>query len=197
MENNNMQKITETLGDAVKLAANLSEVTKKEPKIQHDDSNTNLSNPNQTVQIQISDPGKNTIQQKPSHIYHKPETHIHKEFPDNRALTDKECDLALEKAKMENDLKIKQMEYDAMCAEQNRRDRLAREAQDRKEREEKRIKNEKRQKIRAIIGGIVGVVTAALIGYGIYSDNRNQRNLVQNQTSSTTPPVIPGEGKVD
>ena len=203
MESTNVQKFTETLGDAVKLAANLSEVTKKENKMQHisDDSNNNQSNPNQTVQIQIAD--QNTKDIPPKIIHHKPETHVHKEFPDNRALTDKECELSLEKAKMENTLKMKEMEFNSYRADQDRRDRLAREELDRKEKEARRLKEERKWKIKAIVGGIFGVVSAALVGYGIFTDYNSKRNLVQNTqvfektTAAPVNPVIPGEGKVD
>ena len=197
MANMDMSKFSDTLGDAMKLAANLSEATKKENKMDHitDNSTTQTqTNPNQTVQIQIADPNQPKPEKKPVIIREKPETHIHKEFPDDRALTDKECELALAKAKMNHELEIMRMDKKAYADELNRRDRLEREARELKEREERRKKQEKRQKIGAIIAGIFGVAAAAAVGYGIYSDNRNQRAGMANAT--TTPP-IPGEGNVE
>lgn len=172
-----VNKITNTLSDAVKLAANLSENAKEKKDMQHisDDSNNNQSNPNQQVQIHIGEQDSKK-KEEPVVIHEKPETHIHKEFPDDRALSDKECDLALAKAKMENDYKNKELEYKQYRAEQERRDRIAREELERKDREERRIKEEKKAKIRGIIGAVLGVLGAAGLGYCIYSDARSNKS---------------------
>ena len=159
----NVNGVVDTLGDALKLAANLSEAKKDT-----DNSSGSQSNPNQTVQIQMA-PAKEE-ENKPKVIREKPVTHIHKEFPDNRALTDAECNLALEKAKMENVMKRREMEYRQYTDDITRRDRLAKEEQERKDREERRIRNEKRSKRRAIVAGIFGAVIAGLTGYSMYKD---------------------------
>lgn len=179
-----MLKITETLGDAVKLAANLTEA--KKDKKDEDICTTQQSNPNQTVQIQMTHPEK-TEKKEPVIIHEKPETHIHKEFPDERALTDAECDLALKKAQMEYELKLKQMEHDNYIFEEDRVDRIKREALDRKEREEKRIRNEKKAKVRTIVGGIFAALGIGAIGYAMYTDYRDHKQ----------PSVISAEGKVE
>ena len=172
-----VNKITNTLSDAVKLAANLSENVKEKKDMQHisDDSNNNQSNPNQQVQIHIGEQDSKK-KEEPVVIHEKPETHIHKEFPDDRALSDKECDLALAKAKMENDYKNKELEYRQYRAEQERRDRIAKEELERKDREERRIREEKKAKIRGIIGAVLGVLGAAGLGYCIYSDARSNKS---------------------
>lgn len=195
MEKNiNMNKITETLGDAVKLAANLSDVSKKMPH-NSDDSNTNstTSNPNQTVQIQIADPTKEE-QKKPVVIREKPQTHIHKEFPDNRALTDAECNLALKKAQMDNDLKIKVIEYRTYREEQDRADRLRKEDIERKEREERRIREEKKAKVRTIIGTVLAALGIGVVGYSIYADHKNGSAGKASIHITTTP--VQGEGTI-
>ena len=161
----NVNGVVDTLGDALKLAANLSEAKKDA-----DGSSAAQSNPNQTVQIQMAPAPAEKEEKKPMVIREKPVTHIHKEFPDNRALTDAECNLALEKAKMENDIKRREMEYRQMMDEITRRDRLAKDEQERKDREERRIRNEKRSKRRAIVAGIFGAVIAGLTGYSMYKD---------------------------
>lgn len=171
MENKiDVNGVVDTLGDALKLAANLSEAKKDT-----DNSSASLSNPNQTVQIQMT-PMPKEEDQKPKIIREKPVTHIHKEFPDNRALTDAECNLALEKAKMENDIKRREMEYRQMRDDISRRDRLAKEEQERKDREERRIRNEKRSKRRAVVAGIFGAVIAGLTGYSMWKDYKSMEN---------------------
>lgn len=190
-----VNKITNTLSDAVKLAANLSENAKEKKDMQHisDDSNNNQSNPNQQVQIHIGEQDSKK-KEEPVVIHEKPETHIHKEFPDDRALSDKECDLALAKAKMENDYKNKELEYRQYRAEQERRDRIAKEELERKDREERRIREEKKAKIRGIIGAVLGVLGAAGLGYCIYSDARaNKSNMIMPSTNI----AINSEGTVE
>lgn len=194
-KNISVEKITETLGDAVKLAATLSEATKKDSNMQRlsDDSNNNQSNPNQQVQIHIGEQERNKDKEKekPIIIHEKPETHIHKDFPDDRPLSDKECDLALEKAKMDNALKNKELEYKQYREEQERRDRRLREEVERKEKEAQRVKNEKKAKVRGIIASALGIIGAIGVGYSIYRDNRNKGTDMANST------VINGEGKVE
>lgn len=183
----NMQKVMDTLGDSVKLAANLTEVTKMGGLIPSDNSNNNESNPSQTVQIQIAD--KDPSEKKPTILREKHETHIHKEFPDNRSLTDAECDLALKKATMENELKKMEMEAKMKREELERADRLAKEERERKEKEERRIRNEKKSKVRSIIAACIAALGTVAVGYAIHRDNKNSAN------SFNTP--IKGEGKVE
>lgn len=175
-KNNNMQKITETLGDAMKLAANLSEATKNTKPVVPDNSNN--SNPNQTVQIQIADPGKHEKEKEPPKVIHqKPVTHIHKDFPDSRALTDKECELALQKAKMANELEQQRMQYRQYQDELDRRERKEREEYERKQAEERRIRNEKKARIRGIIGACLAALGVGVVGYSVYTDNRDRRRM--------------------
>lgn len=200
IKNESKQKFSETLGDAMRLSANLSELVKGRnddilrPR-NSDDSNTAASNPNQQVQIHIGDP-ENKKKEEPVVIHEKPETHIHKEFPDERALSDKECELALAKAKMEQEYKIREMEYNQYKYDQERQDRLAREAQKRKDDEEKRIKNEKKAKVRRIIGAVVAIFGAGYLGYSVYRDHRNN-GTVQMDTTQTAPNPISAEGTVE
>ena len=190
-----VNKVTNTLGDAIKLAANLSDSAKEKKEMSYitDDSNsTQTTNPNQQVQIHIGDQDKK--KEEPVVIHEKPETHIHKEFPDERALTDKECELALAKAKMENDYKNRELEYRQYKEDLDRRDRLNNEALKRKDKEEQRAKNERKEKIAGIVCAILGVLTTAGIGYAIYSDCHNQR------LGTSSPKIdiaINGEGNVE
>lgn len=205
-----MEKINvngEALGNALKLAANLSDVVKMKPNVEPDNSNNanTQQNPNQTVQIKIGDSEKpKTVGNRcyiPAKVVRKqPETHIHKDFPDNRALTEAECNLALEKAKMENALKIQQMEYRKFMDEICRKDRLAKEEQERKDREERRKKNEKKAKVKAIIGGIFAVLGAGALGYAIWSDSKKGScNCGTPKLTITATPMNPihAEGDVE
>lgn len=172
----NVNSVVDTLGDALKLATNLTDI-KKEGTRMSDDSNNTVANPNQTVQIQLANNDEKKTPPKPVIIREKPETHIHKDFPDERALTDKECELALAKAKMDNEYKMKKLEYEQYESDLWHKERAIKEAQERKDRLEREAKIEKRNKVRNIVWGIIGAVSTGLIGYGIYSDYKaNQMN---------------------
>lgn len=193
---NNTMKFSETFGDAIKLAANLSESVKDKKDISSYPDNNSISstNPNQQVQIHI---GENDSKKKeePVIIHEKPETHIHKDFPDDRSMTDKECDLALEKAKMENNLKIEQLKFEQYKYDIERMDRLDREEKKRKDDIERRKRDEKKAKIRGIIGGVLAVLGAGYFGYSVYRGNRYYRTGAMDP-QKTDSPVISTEGTV-
>lgn len=190
MENINVNGVVDTLGDALKLAANLSEKKDFKP---NDSSNNTYATPNQTVQIQLaSDSNKEKEPPKP-HKPQKPVVIVKKDFPDTRALTPEECSLALEREKMANNFKIQEFEYRKLMDDIARRDRLAREEREREEREKREKKAEKMAKVRAVIGCILGLTGAACVGYSIYKDNRSMN--ATGATGSFTKPVS-AEGSV-
>lgn len=190
MENINVNGVVDTLGDALKLAANLSEKKDFKP---NDSSNNTYSTPNQTVQIQLaSDSNKDKEPPKPSKPA-KPVVIVKKDFPDNRALTPEECSLALEREKMANSFKIQEFEYRKLMDDINRRDRIAREEREREEREKREKKAEKWAKVRTIIGCIVGLAGATCVGYSIYKDAKTIN--APGTTGSYTKPVS-AEGSV-
>ena len=170
----NVNGVVDTLGDALKLATNLT--SSNLPHVS-DESVTTVNKPNQTVQIQVK--GDNEPKEhKPVIIREKKETHIHKDFPETRTLSDKECELAMEKIRLENALKVQEMEYQKQREEQERRDRTAREAQARQDRIVSEAKQEKRNKIRAIITAVMVAIGGVGVGYKIYTDNKNKTNNI-------------------
>lgn len=200
MANNaNVQKMAETFGDAIKLAANLSGVKRPEADRYSDDSNraAQQSNPQQTVQIQLPESDKKPQMAIPTIIHDKAETHIHNEFPNDRALTDKECELSLEKAKLQHSLEVQRFEYRKFQDEVLRKDRLAREAQERKDKEEKILREEKKAKRRTIIGSIFAALGVGLVGYSMYQDHKNNQTQHMNQVPQTPHIPLQGEGTVE
>lgn len=203
---NNMGKVMDALCDVTKLATNLTEAGKEKKMVHNsDDSNNNESNPNQNVQIHIGDTPKAGSEKKAYIIKEKPV--IHKEFPDNRALTDEECKVALEKARMEQELKYREMDFQRQRMEIERQDRLHQEEYIRKQDEQKQAQLEKRRKIRNIVGTVLGCLGIGCIGYGMYTDYKTKTAAI---AAGVTPPspggfslsidhgnVLPAEGKVE
>ena len=169
METNTVDKVLDLAGNGIKLAANISE-KKPEPKPKSD-ANSNASTGNQNVHITM-DTGK---KREPKPI----EKHIH-EFPDNRPLTNEECELALKKAQMDFDLKKSEQSYYQKANDREWQHQM-----------EVEKKNEKRRKIRNIIAGVLGVFGAGAIGYSIWTDIRDHKG------GPVAAPQIPENGNTN
>lgn len=172
---------TNMVNDTLRTMANVTDMlaksersigkVEKDKDLMNTDGSFNSTQPqHQVVQVQLGELGekKPAVPPVPPVVKKKKETHIHKEFPDDRALTDAECNLALEKAKMEHELAIKRMEYDAMMAENRRLDQLERERIQREldEKHEKERK-EKEQEENHFLGKAFKWVLGTGVGLGI------------------------------
>lgn len=159
MENKTLEKTLDTLGNVTKIAANLSETKKDPPKtipVGDSDNSNKATTGSQNIQLHV-DTGK---KKEPKPV----EKHIH-EFPENRPLTEQECELALKKA---------QMEYELKKDAQNQVNKaMDREWELLRERERK---NERKAKIRRIVGGILIAAGIGGLGYSIYADYRDNKN---------------------
>ena len=182
MENKTLEKVLDVAGSATKLAANLSEAKKettttKPPVLTGDSDNSNkASTGSQNIQISM-DTGK---KKEPKPV----EKHVHV-YPENRPLTSEECELDLKKAQMEYDLKIKQETYFQKCCDREWNERL-----------EQEKKNEQKGKIRRIIGGILVAIGVGSIGYGIYADYRDHKNMPTDQKALPESSGVTAEGTV-
>ena len=158
---------TNMISDGLKTMANVTDLLTKKKEEGGDISN---SQPHQQqVQVVVGDQEKKDP--KPMILREKHETHIHKEFPDNRAMTDAECELALKKAQMEHELKLKEMEYQREKDERDRRDRIEREERERQQQKE----NEKFAG--KVLKWGLGVIAALGLGYGGYRGYRAWKGI--------------------
>lgn len=172
MNENMLEKTVETLGNVTKIAANLSEPKKEAPKKQQSDDSNNACTGNQSVNISVAPKEK-----KPP----KPvERHIH-EFPENRELNERECELALQKARM--DFELKKQEQDHI----NRMDERSWQHQMELEK-----KQEKKARKTSIIGSILVALGIGALGYCAYKDSKG--GCSQAKGSSQEP--VKAEGTV-
>lgn len=172
MENTTLEKVLDVAGSAAKVAANLSE-KKEQPKsipVGDSDNSNNASTGSQNIQIHM-DSGK---KKEPKPV----EKHIH-EFPDNRPMTDAECDLALKKAQMDYDLKKNEQAYYQRSCDREWQHQL-----------EVEKRNERKNKIRRVIGGILVTIGISGLGYSIYADYRDHKN------QSPAPKALPENGTI-
>lgn len=183
MENNTLNKTLDTIGNVTKLAANLSEPKKDIPKPvrpiplhQTDDNSNKASTGSQNIQIHM-DTGK---KKEPKPV----EKHIH-EFPENRPLTDQECELALKKAQMDYELRKSEQTY-CMKAED-------RQWQHRMEVEKK---SERRRKIRNGILGVFAALGVGAVGYSFYADYRDGKNRPVVQKAIPEATAVKADGEV-
>lgn len=186
MENKTIEKTMDLAGNAIKLAANLSEAKKEQqnpkpvPLTQTDDNSNNAQTGNQSVVVSVEKSRK----KEPKPI----EKHIH-EFPENRPLTSEECELSLKKAQMDYELNKTRQEHLI------RMDNL--EWQHRLEQEKK---NERKGKVKRIIGGILVALGVGTVGYSLYSDYRDHKNMPVSQPAPAALPApepVKAKGKVE
>ena len=159
MENKTLEKTMDLAGSVAKIAANLSE-KKEQPKvippIAGDSDNSNkASTGSQNIQIHMG-----SEKDKDAELVEK---HVH-EFPENRALTTDECDLALKKAQMAYDIQKRAQDQVNKAMDREWQHRL-----------EKEKKNERKGKIRRIFGGILVALGVSAIGYSVYADYRDHK----------------------
>lgn len=193
-------KAIETMANIAKIGANLTNENK--PARKNNDrpkgGDTNNQQHQQTVEVHV---GEQKDIPKPVIIKEKPETHIHKHFPDNRALTKDECDLEGARIQMEYEDKKEERAWQRELELLRIRERKEHEEYERKERLRKEAEQKKRRKVRAAVAGTFGCAALGLIAYGIYSDIRDHKDLgnitlrIGNGKSSEDG-IVPAEGEV-
>ena len=158
METKTLEKVLDVAGNTAKIAANLSEAKKETPKpfSQTDDNSNKATTGSQTVVVSMDGKKKD---QKPV------EKHIHT-FPEARALTNIECDVAMRKAQMDYELEKMKFEHTVEMDDREWKYNLERER-----------KNEKKRRIHDIIAGIFGLCCVGGIGYAIYADSRDHKAM--------------------
>lgn len=176
MDNKIMEKTIETIGNVTKVAANLSDASKKEPE-RKSDNKSNASGGSNNIQLHVDTGNK----KEPRPI----EKHIH-EFPESRPLTNEECELALKKAQM--DFNLRKCEQDYFQYQDKR------EYEHQRELERKR---EKRSKIKFAIASIFCVGAAGYFGYSAYSEYKRNKFAPAPKLPEASPAPVNTEGTVE
>ena len=202
MENSSMmiQKGLETVANVTKMAANISGNAKprndRKPEHKPEPKNETKDNQlhNQTVEVKVGGDEKQ-----------KPETHIHKIYPDNRELSHEECELERMRIQLEYEEKDKQRKHILLVREMDYKERMEREAREKDEREKLEKKLAKKRRLYYLIGGGIGVAVLGLAAYGIYTDNRDSQSngntsgslLTEGTEKKKYTDVIESEGSVE
>lgn len=182
----------ETLKNISKLAENISS-NKNPVKQEKKEDNTNQPH-NQMVEVKVGNPEEN---RKPMILKEKNETHIHKTFPDDRALSEAECEI--EKIRLTNDheLKMKELEFRIAQETAAREDRKEREEYARKERERRQEQDKKFFRRLGWIAGGVAVVGLGCAAYDIYTSSRGIKKPGISIHKSSELHLTADEGKVE
>ena len=178
----------QTLKNLSQVAANL---TKPQPKPQEKPKQENFNQPHtQTMELKIGDMAP---QPKPLVLKEKSETHVHKYFPENRELSERECQVRELELKNEHEYKMRQLDDTIRAGEEYRKDRKEKEELERKEREEARRRGRRNA---AIFMGALGVAAVGGVAYYLYTSSRNPANQRVAIPSAETVTMVPGEGTV-
>lgn len=196
--NVDLGKIFETAANTTKTLANLTDEGKKQNRnnskpIKSGDTNQQHQ---QTVEVHVGSDQKEMP--KPVIVREKPETHIHKHFPDNRALTPEECKLEETRLQYEYTDKERERIFRQKMEERDRADRKEREEYERRERIRKEEERRQQRKIRNMVCGGIGAALLGLTAYYCYTDSRNRagRGDYPKIEGSAVKPVQ-AEGKVE
>ena len=177
-----------------KLTANLSDSNRQRPP-QQEKKQENLNQPHtQTVEVKVGDPNG----QKPAVIREKNETHVHKVFPDNRELSERECEVEKLRLQNEHDIKVRELEYRIKLEDEARRERKERTEYERREAERRRNDAKKFNRRLAIGLGAAGTVCLGLAAWDIYSGIRNpsRRGMALHSDAEVKIALNPDEGSV-
>lgn len=185
-------KTLDTLTNITKTAANVTNPEKKKSeKRQYKEGDTNNQQHQQTVEVKVGNTADPLL--RPMVIKEKPETHIHKHFPDNRPLTKEECELEGVRIQLEYEDKTAERNFKREMELRAQEERKEREAYEREERRKKEEERRKQRKIRNAVAGAVGIGFLGALGYCLYSDYRASRNTVYRLPETST---IKAEGEV-
>ena len=194
MDANTINAGMETLNNISKFAANISAKNNQKTD-EKKEENMNNQPHSQTVEVKVGETGE---VRKPLILKEKSETHIHKVFPDNRELNERECEI--EKIRLNNEHELKMRELDFRIEQENalREERREKEEYARKEREKKQ-EAERKLRRRVLIGaGAVALAGLGFTAYDIYTGARRSKiNRVSlQQPEGVTIHLNDEEGKV-
>lgn len=196
MDQNFINNSMETVKNISKLAANVSGNSGNNGQQQKRSDNLNQAH-NQTVEVKLGEPAEYT---KPLVLHEKKETHIHKPFPEGRALSDQECEIEKLRLENEHELKMKELNFRIAQEEYAREDRREREARERKDKEARRERERKFNRRLGIGLAAVGVVGLGCIGWDLYTNSRrNTGNKlgIREPAGNTGITLNPDEGSVN
>ena len=201
MDSNGLQKVVELGLNASKVAANLSEVAKREKSPKQQENNrppkeTTSQPHNQTVEVKVGElsPASN---QSPKIIKEKTEQHIHKHYPDGREMSKEECELERYRLELEYKDKEAERQYRMLVEEHRRMDQKERDEYARKQEELRKIEQTKSRRKNRIIGGVLAGFGLGVVGYCVYSDIRDsQRAGLAIPAPKTPRKLIKAEGTV-
>ena len=166
LNTNTINNGAETLKNLSKLAANLT-TDKPKQNLPQEKKTENMNQPHtQTVEVKV---GEQNPQPKPTIIKEKSETHVHKVFPDQRELNDRECAVRELELKNDHEYKMAELRFRMDTEDQNRKERKEREERYEKERERRREKDRKFARNVCIGMGAVFIVAAGVAIYDSYT----------------------------
>lgn len=182
-----LNKGLEAAKNLTRVAANL---TDNKPKPQQPEKKTeNMNQPHtQTVEVKV---GEQTPTSKPTIIKEKSETHVHKVFPDQRELSERECQVRELELRNEHELKMAELKFRVQQDEYRRE----REEHERKERERRRERQQRHSRNFCIGMGVLGLAAVGCYAFDLYSNSRGlkSRRVALPQQSGT----VQGEGTVE
>ena len=170
-------KSLETINTAGKIVANLTDPKRPQsqpnnPPPKGGDKSSNNQPHTQTVEVKVGDPENRN---KPMVIHEKKEEHIHKTYPDDRAMSKEECEVEKLRIQTAHENAKEDREFRLQMDERDRKERRERDEYERRRREEAAAAKKKSDRRFWICASLFGAAFLGATGYFIYDDYRNSR----------------------
>ena len=201
MDSNSIMKTLDLVNNVSKLAANVTEKKAEKPTektVYREGAKTQTNQPhNQTVEIKVGDPDAKPVEEKH-------ETHVHQTFPENRELSERECEIEKLRLTQEHEREMARIRFEIESAEYERKRREYEDERREKERAERREEDKKWSKRALIAACIFGGVCIGGAGYEAWRDYKNGQKRENYVRISYNPsgnggaaPVAAAEGSVE
>lgn len=190
---NTINDLAQTTKNVTQIAANLTKQHQEKPQEKPKPDNFNQPH-TQTVEVKVGEQGQT---QKPVIIKEKPETHVHKVFPDNRELSERECTVRELELKQDHEYRMKELDHRIYQEELARKERKEREERYEKDRERRRERDRKTARKVGIVVGAACVVAAGVTAYCFYTDTwlPSHRRVAIPASEAVTPTPVEGSVK--
>ena len=176
LDPNVFTKSLDAINTAGKIVANLTDPKKPQQpaNLPQPKPNNNNQPHTQTVEVKVGNPDGQ--KDKPVILHEKKETHVHKAYPDGRALSKDECEVEKLRIQTAHENMKEEREYNREMESYRREERREREEYERAEKERAREERKRRERKGTIICTTLGLAALAAGVYCVYTDYRNTRN---------------------
>lgn len=170
-----IMNVLETSANVSKIISHMTTEKKAEEKKENNPTETNSTNQPHTQMVEVKVGNDSEKDKQPVILKEKHETHVHKPYPEGRALSKDECEVEKLRITTAQAEAREAREYNLVMEERARKERKERDDYARQENERRREERRKRERRGLIYGSIFAASCLGIAGYCLYTDYRSSR----------------------